>query len=73
MKKIYARVGADHSILEVVERETAPGHVNHCVWVECYDTGPAHHPDLHERHNFEVVWEAGQVVRRFQIRRKADG
>jgi hypothetical protein len=71
-KHIYARVGADGSILETTEpRETAPAHVNFCVWQQVYDTGPAHDPNLHERHSYKIEWDGHRVIRRFQIRRKA--
>jgi hypothetical protein len=71
-KHIYARVTADCSIAEVTEpRATAPGHVNGCVWQQVYDTGPAHNPDLHERHSYKIEWDGHRVVRRFQIRRKS--
>jgi hypothetical protein len=72
MKKIYARVGADWSIGEVVERATAPGHVNGCVWQEVVDDAPAHNPDSHERHSPRFVWDGMRVHRRFEIRRKAE-
>jgi hypothetical protein len=70
-RKIYALVSADNAILRTVEQDQAPAHVNHCIWQEVFDTGPAHNPDLHERHSHQFEWDGHRVVRRFQIRRKS--
>ena len=73
-KHYYALVNANNDIVRTVgPLEGAPGNVDHHIWAQVYETGPAHNPDLHEPHAHEFVWEAGQVVRRFKIRRKANG
>jgi hypothetical protein len=71
-KHHYALVSSDGSILRTTEPlDTAPAHVNNCVWQQVYETGPAHNPDIHEAHSHKFEWDGHRVVRRFQIRRKA--
>jgi hypothetical protein len=70
-KHCYALLNANGDILQTTEeRETAPPNVAFCIWQQCYDTAPAHNPDLHERHSPTFRMDGHRVVREFQIRRK---
>ena len=76
-KHTYALVSADGSILQTTEpREVAPAPVNFCVWQQCPDDSPgvpAHNAHLFERHSPRFEMDGHRVVRRFSIRRKANG
>jgi hypothetical protein len=71
-KHVYALVSADGSILQTTEpRDTAPAHVNFCVWQQVPEDAPVHNPELHETHSPEFRMVGHRVHRIWKIRRKS--
>jgi hypothetical protein len=76
-KHCYALVNADGGIQRVTEPlEVAPGNIDGYVWQQVFDDAPgvpAHNAHLFERHSPRFEMDGHRVVRRFSIRRKANG